>query len=67
MGMFVSKRRARPRRFDYEPRYYNPERDQKLKQRMRIQSKVKRRRSPAGLVYFIALLLMAVVIYLQMG
>ena len=67
MGIFIQSRKSRPRRFDYEPRYYNPERDNKVKKRMRIQSRVRRRRSPAGIIYFALLLAMAVWIYLRLG
>ena len=62
MGLFLPGRTRKPRRFDYEPRYYRPEKDkdERIKQRLRIQSKV-RRRNPAGLVYF--LILLAFVLY----
>ncbi|MDE2730696.1 MAG: hypothetical protein OXM02_08675 [Bacteroidota bacterium] len=67
MGFLTGNRRARPRRFDYEPRYYDPKRDESLKRRMRIQSKARRRRSPLGLLYLLALLLFAVYIYRTLG
>jgi hypothetical protein len=59
-------RRVSHRRFSYEPRFYNPEREEKLKRRIRIQSHA-RRRNPAGVIYFVLLLAMAVYIYLKLG
>lgn len=68
MSLFVPGRRSRPRRFDYEPRYYNPKKEDDLKRRLRVQSKTRsRRRSPAGIIYFLMLLGMAVYIYTLMG
>lgn len=67
MGFLFQNRRVRPRRFDYEPRFYDPKRDESLKRRMRIQSKARRRRSPLGLLYLVALLLFAVYIYRTLG
>ena len=67
MGFLFQNRRARPRQFDYEPRFYDPKRDESLKRRMRIQSKARRRRSPLGLLYLLALLLFAVYIYRTLG
>ena len=63
MGLFIPSRRARPRQFSYEPRYYNPEKDESIKRRMRIQGRTRRRRSPATLIYFAALLIMALYLY----
>lgn len=62
MGMFAQGRRRAPRRFDYEPRFYNPEKEEKLRTRMRVGRRVSRRRSPAALIYFVILL--AFVVYL---
>ena len=67
MGIFIQNKRAAPRRFDYEPRFYNPEKDQKLKQRMRIKSRAHRRRGPSGVVYFAMLLCLALYIYSKIG
>ena len=63
MGVFSGKRKTRPRAFKYEPRYYDPTRDESLKRRMRIKSRARRRRSPLALLYLLALLLFAVYIY----
>ena len=67
MGLFVSSKRAKPRRFTYEPRHYDPKKDESLKRRMRIHSRARRRRSPVGLLYFFALLLFAIYIYNALG
>ncbi len=67
MGLFVPSRKAKPRRFSYEPRYYDPTRDESLKRRMRIRSRARRRRSPLGLLYFLAFLFFAIYIYGALG
>ncbi len=67
MGLFVPSRKAKPRRFSYEPRYYDPTRDESLKRRMRIRSRARRRRSPLGLLYFFAFLFFAIYIYGALG
>ena len=67
MGLFLPGRRVRNKRFDYEPRYYNPKKDEKLKKRMRIQAFNRRRRSPMGIIYFIILCAMAIYVYQQLG
>lgn len=55
MGIFIPGRRATHRRFSYEPRYYDPKKDEDMKRRMRIQSKTRRRKPPN--VLFLAILL----------
>lgn len=67
MGLFIPNRKVTPRRFSYEPRHYDPRKDENLKRRIRIQSRAQRRRSPIGLIYFIALLLFAIYIYNTLG
>ena len=42
MGLLSSGRGIRPKRFDYEPRFYNPKKEEKIKQRMRVQSPQRR-------------------------
>jgi hypothetical protein len=64
MGLFVPGRKVNPRRFDYEPRYYNPKKDDNLRKRLRIQTRTRSsRRSPAGIIYFLLLLGMAIYLY----
>ena len=65
--MIGSTRKAKPRRFSYEPRFYDPTRDDSLKRRMRIKSRVRRRRSPLALLYFFAILFFAIYIYGALG
>ena len=67
MGLFIPNRKVKPRRFSYEPRHYDPKKDESLKRRMRIGSRARRRRSPIGLLYFAALLLFAIYIYNALG
>lgn len=63
MGLFVPGRRAQPRRFSYEPRYYNPEKDESIKRRMRIHGRARQRRRTGGLIYLVALLAFAIYLY----
>lgn len=67
MGLFIPDRKVKPRRFGYEPRHYDPSKEESLKRRMRIKSRARRRRSPVGLLYFLALLLFAIYIYNALG
>ena len=67
MGLFLGKRKVRPRAFSYEPRYYDPSRDESIKRRMRIRSRARRRRSPLALLYLAALLFFAFYIYNALG
>ena len=67
MGLFLNKRKVKPRAFSYEPRYYDPSRDESLRRRMRIRARSRRRRNPLALIYLAALLLFAVYIYNALG
>ncbi|HMB91292.1 MAG TPA: hypothetical protein VKP65_10630 [Rhodothermales bacterium] len=67
MGIFIPSRKVKNRRFSYEPRFYDPKKDEDLKRRMRVKSRARRRRSPAGLLYFFALLVFAIYIYQALG
>lgn len=63
MSIFVKNTRG-PRSFSYEPRYYDPKREENLKRRMRIKSLSRqKRRNPAGIIVFVILLSLAVYIY----
>jgi hypothetical protein len=55
MGLFFPTRRATHRRFSYEPRHYDPSKDDRLRRRIRIQSR--RHRKSSASVMFLALLL----------
>lgn len=68
MSIFLPRTRAKHRRFSYEPRYYDPKKDEDLRRRMRIKSLSRRkRRNPSGIIVFIILFAMAVFIYMQLG
>jgi len=66
MGLFVSNKRARHKRFEYEPRFYDPKKEEKLKQRMRLGRITSKRRSGAGIIYFAILFAIAVYVYLNL-
>ena len=63
MGIFLNSKRSKHRRFDYQPRFHNPEKEQKLRDRIRIKSRASRRRSPLGLIYALVLLTFAIFLY----
>ena len=69
MSLFTGGKRKKPRGFDYEPRYYDPEEDEekqrseRVKKRMRIKSKTRRGKS-TSLLYLLALLGFTVYLYL---
>lgn len=48
-------RRASYRKFNYEPRYYDPSKENRVKERMRIQTKVRRGKGGNVLVYILVL------------
>lgn len=68
MSLFLPRANRKNRRFSYEPRFYDPSKEQDLRQRMRIKSLSRRkRRSPYGIIMFLVLLAMALIIYFQLG
>lgn len=68
MSIFSPGKRAKYRRFSYEPRFYDPKKDEDLRRRMRIKSLSRRkRRNPAGIILFVILLAMALFVYYQLG
>lgn len=66
MGILIPRRRAQNRRFSYEPRYYDPHKDESIKRRLRIMTRSRRRGSPVGAVVLIGLLVLAAYIYSQL-
>jgi len=63
-AMFFPRNRVKNQRFSYEPRYYNPTRDENIRQRMRIQGRsAARRKRPTNLLVILALLVMALYIF----
>jgi len=67
MGLFTPSRRRKPKRFDYEPRFYNPEKEEDLKRRMRVKRRKNRQRSPLSILYLIGLLVFALFIMQSLG
>ncbi len=64
MGLFSFGTRKKHKRFDYEPRYYNPEKEEDLRYRMRIKRKSRHnRRDKSGLLYLLILLMLVGYIY----
>ncbi|MDX1741776.1 MAG: hypothetical protein R3178_10795 [Rhodothermales bacterium] len=67
MGLFIPGKRSQNRRFSYEPRYYDPQKDESVRRRLRIMTRSRRRRRPAaGAIYLAALLILALYIYSQL-
>lgn len=68
MSIFLPRTRVKHRRFSYEPRFYDPKKDEELRHRMRIKSLSRRkRRNPYGILVFAILLGLALFIYFQLG
>lgn len=65
MALFRPPKRKN-KKFGYEPRFYDPSKDEDLKRRMRVRRKRNRRRNPMSLVYFLGLFLFAMFIYYQL-
>lgn len=63
--MLIPRTRVRNRRFEYVPRFYDPRRDERLRQRLRIRSKTRRGKQPAFIAVAI-LLIVALYIYTQL-
>ncbi len=66
MGLFSSGRG--PRRFDYTPRYYDPEADdhQQLRRRLRARGRGRERPHSLSIVVMIGLLLLTLVLYFSL-
>ncbi len=65
--MFFPRRRVTNQRFTYVPRYYDPSDEENIRQRMRIQSRAKaRRKQPINLLIIIALLVMALYVFVNL-
>jgi hypothetical protein len=68
VSLFRPGKHRKPKRFDYEPRFYDPSKDESLRRRLRIQSRTRhRRRSPLSLLYLLGLLAFALYIYQSLG
>ena len=62
---FGPNRTKKPRQFEYRPRYYDSTRDDRIKQRIRIESHRRRGKQPAFIALAI-LLMIAIVVYLNL-
>lgn len=68
MGILIpTRQRVRNKRFDYEPRFYNPDKDRRLKERMRIKSRARRQGGPKGAIAIGLLLILALYLYMKLG
>lgn len=63
--MLSPRHRPKNRKFQYEPRFYDPKDDERKKQRIRFQSKTRRGRQPAFVVVAV-LLLLALYVYTKL-
>ncbi|MEM6782987.1 MAG: hypothetical protein AAF624_04545 [Bacteroidota bacterium] len=65
----LGRRRAKPRSFNYQPRFHNPEkeaREERLRRRIKMESNVRRGQQPKFIAVAV-LLLLALFIYMQLG
>ncbi|MEM8601609.1 MAG: hypothetical protein AAGF99_16965 [Bacteroidota bacterium] len=65
----LGRRRAKPRQFNYQPRFHNPEqeaREERLRRRIKMESNVRRGQQPKFIAVAV-LLLLALFIYMQLG
>jgi hypothetical protein len=64
MGL-LSKKQVGNTRFDYAPRFYDPSREDRLKRRLRIKSKVKPRGRHQTALTLAILFILVLIIYLS--
>lgn len=57
--------KRKPRKFDYEPRFYNSEKEDDIKRRLRVRRK-SQRRDPTTLLYLLGLLVFTLYIYMSL-
>lgn len=58
----IPRNRPTPRRFDYEPRFYDPTEDDRFKRRLRFTSSTRRGKRPSFLVLVIILALVLLIV-----
>lgn len=63
--MLTPKHRPKARRFHYEPRFYDPSKDERMKQRIRFKSPTRRGKQPAFIAVAV-LLLIAFYLYVNL-
>lgn len=64
MGLFMPNKRATYRKFSYEPRFWDPAKEEKIKRRIRLGRSTERKR-PKGVIYFTVLLIIVLYLYLS--
>jgi len=54
--------------FDYQPRYYKPENDnkEKIRKRLRFTQRIKTKRRNLNLIYYIVLLIIVIFVYFKL-
>mgnify|MGYP006300890799 CR=1 FL=1 len=57
--------KRKPRKFDYDPRFYDPSKEEDIKRRLRVRRK-SNRRDPTSLLYLLGLLVFTIYIYLSL-
>ncbi|GMQ82067.1 MAG: hypothetical protein BMS9Abin05_1508 [Rhodothermia bacterium] len=67
MGLFIQGKNKGNRRFSYEPRFYNPEKEERLRRRIQVKRMTGRRRNSLGLIIFGILAAMVFYVYLNLG
>lgn len=65
MGLFVPSKRPTHRRFSYEPRHYDPSREEGIRRRIRIMTR-HRRRNSSNFAFLVILLALALFTYLKL-
>lgn len=64
MGLFSPSKRAKHKSFSYEPRFYDPKKDEDMRRRLRVKRTSRhRRRDKSSLLYLLLLLGFAAYIY----
>lgn len=63
--MLTPRHRPKARKFNYEPRFYDPSEEERKKERVRFTSKTRRGKQPAFITVAV-LLLIALYIYTQL-
>ena len=62
--MFFPRHRVKNQRFSYVPRYYDPAREENIRQRMRIEGRSRaRRKRPTSFLVILALLVLALYVF----
>ena len=57
--------KRKPRKFDYDPRFYDPSKEDDIKRRLRVRRK-SNRRDPTSLLYLLGLLVFTIYVYVSL-